>query len=170
MAPDSVIAAARAAGNLVAYAHLDETREPLTPGPHDLSGVPLTLPFGDKTMTITPSVVSAHVEIKKSDVTSSLDAVPIWITYSPGMDDKYKVVCDPSLPDVTVIGPEEQIEAIKSGAFRPKATLEVVPSDLPVDIDHTRRLRFELPPDVHVSQQDAQREITFRLTERKASE
>jgi len=170
-APHSLIAAAQSTGNLVAYAHLDETREPLTPGPHDLPGVPLSLPFGDMSViTITPAVVSAHVEIKKSDVTLLLPAIPVWVIYPPGMDDKYKAVYDPSLANVTVVGPEEQIAELQSSAFKPKATLEVSPSDLPVDTDHERRLRFDLPPDVHVSPEDAQRTISFHLSERKSSE
>jgi hypothetical protein len=169
-APHSVISAARAAGNLVAYAHLDQTREVLTPGSHDLTAVPLTVPFGNGAVAISPSSVAAHVEIKKSDVTLLLPAVPVWVVYPPGMDDKYKAVYDPSLPSVTVVGPEEQIATLESGSFKPKARLDVSPADLPVDTDHERRLQFELPTDVHASPEDLQRTISFRLTERKASD
>jgi hypothetical protein len=166
-AAHSVIQSARDDGKLIAYADIKSAREALTPGVHDLTGVPVTVPFA--VTAITPATVSAHVEMKKSDVSVTLPAIPVWVVYPPGMEDKYKAVYDPTLANVTVIGPEEQIRALQSPTFepKPKATFEVSASDLPTDTDRQGRLRFDLPADIHVSSEDARRMITFHLVERK---
>ncbi len=172
-APRSVIANAKASNKLVAYAQINEASEPLTPGAHDLPRVPLTVPFTDSLLTISPTTVSAHVEIKKSDATLVLEAIPIWAIVPPVVDDKYKAVYDPpSLTNVVVSGPEDQINALQTKTYplTPKATFEVNPNLSMVGVDQTARLHFDLPPDVHVSPDFAQRTITYKLVERRAAE
>jgi hypothetical protein len=171
MAPDSVIEAARKANKLVAYAHVADTTETLTPGPHDLKDVPITLAFGDKNLLPTPATVAAHVDVRK-DVTWPLPSIPVYLLSPPGFDDKYRVVYETTLPNVTVIGPEEQIRALQNpnSKLEIKAYLEVSAADLPVDMEHERRLRFELPEGIRPSPDDAQRTIKFTLSERKGSE
>jgi len=167
-APDAVINTAKAAKKLVAYAHLDEAHEALTQGPNDLTVVPLTVPFGDRNVTIAPATVLAHVEIKKSEMSLTRSSIPVWVNYAPGADDKFKAVNEPIITKVTVIGPEEEILALQDPSFPtpPKAWFEVTGNDK-ADIDIERRLHFDLPPGVRPSPEDAKRTITFHLVERK---
>lgn len=170
-APSSLIPTSRA--KLVAYAHLDETGEALTPGPHDLPAVPLTVAFGDKDTRITPLTVAAHFEVKNSDATGQVPAMPVWAIYPPTIEDKYKAVYDPQvLPSVTVTGPEELVNKLVNNTYTPapKATFEVSPDLSGVGAEQTVRLQFDLPPDVHVSPEFAQKRVTYHLVERRAGE
>jgi hypothetical protein len=167
-APNSVIKA-----GMVVYAYLKEAKETLTPGPQDLTNVPLSLSTGDNpNVTITPRFVSAHVEIKKTDVSGSIPSIPIWATYPPGMDDQYKAVYDATLSSVAVTGPEDVVRPLEAQTFpqSPKATFQVDPKDKALGVDHTARLHFELPDGVHVSPDFAQKTITYHLVERKAGD
>jgi hypothetical protein len=170
-APHSVIEAARAANKFVAYAHLDEAREALTPGPHDLTVVPVTIPFGDKNVTIVPSTVLAHVEIKRSDVSYTIPAVAVRVTYPSTIDDKLKAICDTKVTDITVTGPPELIRAMKDPNFQPQpyARLEVEPKDA-ADTTYERQLQFQLPTGIQISPESEKTTIPFHLTERRTNE
>jgi hypothetical protein len=158
---------------LVAYANLDDFKQQLTPGPHDLPAVPLVLSTGDTAnVTITPPVVAAHVEIKKSDVPGTIPSVPIWATYPPGVDDKFKATYDLTLSGVSVTGPEDLVNELVNGTYKPIpiATFEVSAADQSTGGDHQAKLSFDLPPGVHVSPEFAQKMIAYRLVDRKSSE
>jgi hypothetical protein len=173
-APDSVIDAAKKSNELVAYAHLDQTSEPLSPGPHEVKTVPLSLPFGDKSVMPVPSTVAAQYDIKKSDVSYVLQSVPVRVTYPPGFDDKFKAVYDTVVTNVTVTGPEEQIRALREDPnFQPQpwAWFEINPStDKQPDTTYPRHLHFELPTGIHLGDQDQNRMISFKLMERRAAD
>jgi hypothetical protein len=170
-APGSVIKP-----GMVVYAHLTEAKEAkgaLAPGSQDLTGIPLSLSTGDDpNVTIAPAFVSAHVEIKKSDVTGTIPSIPIWATYPPGVDDKYKATYDNTLSNVTVTGPEDLVRPLAAGTSQqsPRATFEVDARATSTDVDHTATLNFELPAGVHVSPEFAQKTITYRLIERRSGD
>jgi hypothetical protein len=174
MVPESLIQPAKAAGKFVAYAKLEEAKEPLMPGANDLTAVPVSVTFGDN-ISVTPSAVSAHVEIKKSDVTGQVPSIPIWAIYPPTIEDTYKAVYDPqTLTKVVITGPEELVNKLVNQTYSPfpKATFEVSPLlSGGVGAEQQARLHFDppLPPDVHVSP-DTQMTITYHLIERRAAE
>lgn len=167
-APASVITP-----GLVVYAHLKEAKESLAPGPQDLTGIPLSLSTGDTAnVTITPATVSAHVEIKKTDVNGTIPSIPIWATYPPGVDDTVKATYDTTLSSVVVTGPEDLVRALVNQTYQPSphATFEVDPKDKTLGVDHTATLVFDLPKGVQVSPDFAQKTITYRLAERRSGD
>ena len=119
-----------------------------------------------------PANVTAHYEVKKSDASYTIPAIPIWVAYPPGMEDKFKAVYEPFLANVTVMGPDAQIKALRDPAFepKPKAMFEVSPDDATGDAQHERRLRFDLPQGIQVSPDDSKRTVQFKLTERHGAD
>ncbi len=174
VAPHTVLNSARQHGKLIAYADLDSIHQALDPGTHDLPSVPVVVTLNDANLTFSPSSVSAHYDVKRSDVSYTIPAIPVWVIYPPGVEDKYKAEYEPFLANVTVIGPEEQIKAMRDPSFepKPKAMFEVKPDDVNNDGPHERALRFDLPfpGQVHVSPEDEKRTVSFKLNERHAAE
>ncbi len=172
--PHTALANARLHGKLVAVADLESIHQSLDPGTHDLPAVSVSVPISDPSVSVVPSNVVAHYEVKRSDATYTIPAIPVWVIYPPGMEDKYKAQYEPFLANVTLIGPEEQIRAMRDPSFepKPKAMFEVKPDDVAGDGSHERRLRFDLPfPQlVHVSPDDEKRTVSFKLVERHTSE
>ncbi len=146
----------------------------MDPGTHDLPAVPVVVTLNDANLSFSPLNVSAHYDVKRSDVSYTIPAIPVWVIYPPGVEDKYKAEYEPFLANVTVIGPEEQIKAMRDPSFepKPKAMFEVNPDDVNSDGPHERGLRFDLPfaGQVHVSPDDQKRTVTFKLVERHAAE
>jgi hypothetical protein len=115
--------------------------------------------------------VNASFEVKQADNQTTLSSIPVWVTFAPGMEQRYKVDYEPSLANVTVIGPSDQIRAIEAGTAtpRPKAMFEVSRDNLNVgDAPQKARVKYDLPEGVQVKPEDAQRTIDFRLSERGA--
>lgn len=170
----------REAGALEAYAQLDGNPDMKTAGPHDLTGIPVALwraeghvpiRMEDANVKITPGVVAAKVEVANSDVSYTIDSVPVWVVYPPGrISDDLKAKYDPILARVRVIGPDEKIKAMQSPDFpRPHALFEVSATNQP-GVEYTTRPKFELPAGVHVSDEDANRVILYTLEPRKPAE
>ncbi|HEX4123794.1 MAG TPA: hypothetical protein VHY37_03645 [Tepidisphaeraceae bacterium] len=174
-------------GTFVAIAQLDAFPDIKTPGTHDLSNVPVAIyrltaagsaamPVNEPSLTISPAVVSAKVEVKNADETYELQHVPVWPTMPTVMQDQYQVkLGDPTqngvLLKVKVVGPPSQIALLNQpDSPRPFAWFEVNPSNRQTNTNYTSPIHVEGMPDgVHVSPDDQNRTITYQLTDRAAT-
>jgi hypothetical protein len=161
---------------LVALANLSSFKQQLAePGKHALSAVPVapSLPIDNPRVQTSPAAVSADVDVTdKAERTETLSYLRVLAAYRPDAGagakaDQYKVVYDPTITNVTVTGPEQQIALLHDPTYlqnhAPAAIFEVNfsdPNPAPAPI------MYELPPGVHVSEADAQRKITYTLTPR----
>jgi len=163
--PETVLKAAEDKGQLAVYGDFKAFRELSTPGKHMLENVPLVLAINDKNATISPTTAKVALEVRQVDVEFQKDALPIYVTYTPGFDAKYRAVYFPSLPNVTLYGPSEKIEAMQksSAEFQPKARFEVGPKDLPAGPTRTAKLLFDPPDGVRISDKDKERTVEFHL-------
>ncbi len=140
-----------------------------SPGHHDLPAAPLSKPssMAGDTLTIAASTVRISFDVKQADSTWKIPSMPVFIVSPPGLLDKYRVIYPPSGPtvaNVIVTGPPKQIELLQTNAYPAKAILELSSKDKD---DHSpRQLKYDLPEDVKVSAEDAQRTFDAKLVER----
>ena len=173
-------------GKYAVIAQLDAFPDIKTPGTHDLSNVPVVvyrltptgpaaMPVNEPSVTITPAVVSAKIEVKNADETYELQHVPVWPTMPTDMMDQYQVkLGDPTqngvLLRVKVVGPPSQIALLSKPDSRPFAWFEVNPSNRQMNTNYTAPIHVEgLPDGVRVSPDDQNRAITYQLSERTAA-
>ena len=182
--PASVLEAAnnqaKAQGSaLVAYANFSPFKQNLTePGKHALSAlaVSTSVPIDDlQHVRLLPPAVSAdiEVEIDKAEVKLTLPYLRVLAAYRPeagGKADQYKAVYDPTLTNVTVSGPEQQIALLQDPnnppTPAPAAIFEVNYNEIDNPNPAPAPVIFQLPPGVHVMEQDAQRKITYSFKPR----
>jgi hypothetical protein len=142
------------------------------PGEHDLRGVPLELPSANPNVKLDPATVTAHVTVRRADVSATLDAVPIF-PYAPrSVEDEYKIefVGGDTLPNIHVSGPPDEIALLTSGKKKPTAMLAYSREDIPTAGGRRAPQFLGLPDHVTVDPADASREIEFKLTKRSATE
>lgn len=170
-APSQVIKAAEAAGQLFAYADLAKRDEwkskPGTKQPLDNVGV--YWPFAKENVTLSPSSVTANLDVKLNDRKFTIASLPVYLEAPAGLTDQFSVKYQSVIPNVNVTGPDDQIELIRKGEFKPKARLEVSTFD-PTNKTLTRALRVDLPPNVALFQDaTAERMQTweFKIVERE---
>jgi len=173
--PQSVVerAMAQAASqgqSLVAYANLDPFKQQLAaPGKHVFSSVAVvpSIRMDDPNITFSPATVSADLDVTdKAEKTVTLSYVRVLAAYPPDVQkaDQLKPVYESTIPNVTVSGSDQQIELLQDQKFIPAAIFEVRYDD--VENPAPAPLMFQLPPGVHVSEQDAQRKITYTFKPR----
>jgi hypothetical protein len=175
--PQSVIEAAMQTAaaqgqSLVAYANFAPFKQQLAePGKHSLSSVAVSpsVRIDDASVTVSPATVSADIEVTdKAEKTITLPYVRVLAAYPPDVQkaDQLKPVYESTIPNVIVSGPDQQIALLQEQKFVPAAIFEVrydeVESPTPAPV------MFQLPPGVHVSEQDAQRKITYTFKPRGA--
>jgi hypothetical protein len=170
--PRSVLDAAGGA-NIVAYANFEPFKQQLTePGKHPLSAVALSVPINDPHVRLTPPAVSADIDVTdKAERTITLPYLRVLAAYrqDPGpRADQYKPDYEPTLTNVTVTGPEQQIALLQDPNYTPAAAPAAIFEVNYSDIEHPAPapLIFHLPPGVHVSEQDAQRKISYTFKPR----
>jgi hypothetical protein len=159
---------------LVVYAQLPE--DVLTkPGTHDVQDVTLTLPPNLREIRgialLTPKV-NATLQVRAADARIEQFPMPIRLDTPKGLLDKFTVT-DVSLPGVTLIGPKDAINRLQDPNFEPKpyALLRIDTDDANGRVRRSRRLRFvDLPPGVHVSDADLNREVTFQVVPKADAE
>ncbi|HEY2584698.1 MAG TPA: hypothetical protein VGI81_02910 [Tepidisphaeraceae bacterium] len=160
---------------LVAYANLGSFAQQLTePGKHSLSAVPVSLSVAidDSNVHIAPDRVSMDVEVTDTaEREITLPYLRVLAAYprdAGAKADQYKVVFDPTITNVKVSGPEQQIALLQDPNYvlnpAPAAIFEVNFSD--VDNPAPAPIMYQLPPGVRVSDQDAQRKIAYSLKPR----
>ena len=109
--------------------------------------------------------------MNRPDAEATLEyPVPVWPSGPTAFLAKYKVECPVSVPNVHVMGPQDQIDLLKNGGYRVVALLYVTPDDLRDGNTHRKVLRFDLPPGVRVTNDPEQYTVQFTLMERPQTE
>jgi hypothetical protein len=147
------------------YAKLEGNPLLNQPGNHIIASVPLESALK---VDISPAQVTADIAVHASDVSYTITdpPVPIAVTQLVPTLTNYDFSLtdgDGTLAGVTVTGPQQQIDKIKSGKFQVVADLEVDPSDAG-NSAVTKTLQYVLPPGVKVSDEDAHRTVKFKLS------
>jgi hypothetical protein len=176
---DAAKALAQASGqDLVAYANFMPFKQQLTePGKHSLPAVAIStsVPIDEsRRVHFQPPAVSAEVDVTdKAEKTITLPYIRVLAAYrsEPGpRADQYRVTYEPTLTNVTVSGPDQQIALLQDPSYSPTpaptAIFEVNFNEVDNPGPITAPLMFVLPPGIHVSEQDAQRKITYTFKPR----
>jgi hypothetical protein len=158
---------------LIVYAHIPESLV-TTPGTREVEDLDLSLPpplTRDQRVSIIPSKVNAALQVRASDEEWTMPSMTVSLDQPKSVADKFKVDYDFSLPDVTLIGPKDIIDAIKKpDGPKPYAQLRVMAEDAGRG-ELRRTVRYlDLPDRVRVSEKDRQREIAFRVERRSEVE
>lgn len=106
-----------------------------TDGPQTLR-LPVRLPNGKNggaaRATIKPETVSAVLRLKLAIDTLTIPTVPVWFSLPPTEDGgKWSIeIVDKFLTDVTVSGPSEDVQRVRSGQLAVKAMIEFTSDEL----------------------------------------
>jgi hypothetical protein len=175
-APASVLKQAEQNHQLAIYANLSGLPILKQPGQHELDAS-LTSPLqGEEYVTLTPTIVHTILQVRQADETLTISSMPIWAAGPSDLWGRYKVVftspLQPFLTNVTVIGPHDQIDLLKKqgATSKCKAYINVTSEDLPIGQVHSRRVRFDLPDDIHVAPASAGVQVDFKLVDATAGE
>lgn len=152
-------------------AEISEQMLPKVAGDHEIGGIVLRLKEPDERVKITPPTIKAHVRVRSSTTTYMLLSVPVFTMGPQALMDKYQVVFPNGsfMTRVTVVGPEDEINRIKSNGFIPKAVLEIKQEDARERLPRAPFM-YILPPEVTVNEDDRLRTIAFELVERSRTE
>ena len=165
LSPDGVATA------LTAYAHVP-ANVLAQPGQRAEGGLELSLPpplATDARVSITPSRVDAVLQVRASDAKWEMRAMTVRLDVDKGVTDKFTVEYEPSIYDVTLVGPKDIIDQLSAGTanITPYAQLKVTTEDAERG-QQQRAVRFvDLPDGVKVDEKDRQRTVPFQLV-RKA--
>jgi hypothetical protein len=135
---------------LVAYADIGKRDELRTKtGAQRLEGVGVYWAHRDN-VTVSPATVTATLDIRQRDVEWTIPSVPIFKETPKDFEKAYEVDYRPQIQSVTVTGPPEQIEELKTGKFKYKARFEVTSFDKTGE-SLSKPLIFDLPPGVSLT-------------------
>lgn len=153
---------------LVAYADIGKRDELRTKtGVQRLEGVGVYW-IHRENVTVTPSTVTATLDIKQRDVEWTIPSVTIFKETPAGFEKDFEVKYDPQITSVAVTGPPEQIDVLKSGKFKYKAHFEVTSFDKTGE-KLIKPLTFDLPPGVSLTKEaeaKAKWEVTIKEREK----
>lgn len=154
---------------LVVVAELSGREEILTPGPKDIAAVPVRASINGPAIQISPNTVRATIDVSQKEEKFQIASMPIFLSAPQSLRKEYRVEAPPNVSNITVIGPHDQIEQLRSGAILPKARLEVTPEDAGKRI--SRELKFDLPDRVKVVAEDKDKtRISFQVAKEAAPE
>ena len=154
---------------LIITAELSGREEIQTPGPKDIAAVPLRSSISDASIQIFPNTVRATIDVSQQEEKFAIASMPIWHCVPTGLLNQYRVEAPPNIPNITVIGPHDQIQLLQRGEYRPKAILEMTAED--VGKRQQRELKFDLPDRVKVVAEDKEKtRISFQLVKESAPE
>jgi len=163
--PESVLRGLRNQGLLIAYPNLDPAAT-LKPGHRD-DVVGASLAAKDPHITLQPATVRAILDVRASDETMPIAAIPISISAPQNVISDYEIQnLAPSITDVKVSGPPKQLELLKQSL--PAVFLSITSDD--IGREQPKRLRFDLPEGVTISPEDQAKTFTFKLVRRQKSE
>ncbi|WP_428938155.1 hypothetical protein [Fontivita pretiosa] len=167
-------------GGLTVVADLSQSGVLDDPGSHTIDKVPVRLslpraqlvalagPAADS-ISFMPATVKATIQVRDADVRWVYPVINVYIGMQQNLQAAYKVECAPTVPNVPIIGPPEQIQFLQQeDSPKPKAWLEVSRADLPAGEPRSGRLRFEFPrgaEDVRVDPEFAARPFDYKLVE-----
>ena len=140
------------------------------PGLRPASDVPLKLPVHEDQIQRVPAQVQVRLQVRPADVPYDINPVPIFIDAPPQVWHDYDVRVnesdDMTIPHVHVTGPADKIDELKaSNGQTVTAHLEVQAGD--PGHEGPRRLDYRgLPEGVHVTPEDLDRTVTFKMTSR----
>jgi len=168
--PKSVLDAASARGNLVAYARLDGLKEP---GFKSLPNVPVDVPINDPRVTVSPTTVSAKLTVKKNEIVGDVSGIPVWAAYPPGAKwDKYKANYQPNIA-VKVVGLKEMIDEVNKpdSENKPHAILDLTTVGDPPVLGKTYEgeIHFDFGKTGLKVTADAPQKIPFTVVERTST-
>ena len=109
----------------------------------------------------------ANFQVQQASARYTYRSISVTLQALPLISNEYKVMCDETVSNVTVIGPPDKIRELREDLAKPVAVLQVTGDDRD-GATRKRRLRFEdLPdPSIRVSPDDEKREIEFRLVKK----
>jgi hypothetical protein len=148
----------------VVVADLLNRPELATPGDHDLSNVRIRVLPDDGSVTLSPSLVRASVEIQQAELVETINSMPVFVMKSPGLEGRYRISLKPEfLTNVQVAGSPDVIAALRRpGSQKPRAFVDIGPDDrsrtgVPV--------RFDLPPGLRVVGDASTRVVDVEMVE-----
>lgn len=178
-APEEVLEQAAKDDQLAAYVELDKLLA--TPGVHSNVPVRVRVPFGDKPhVTVSPSTVVATVTVNSNvEARETFRGVPVWPTGAGSILNEYKVVFREggrevelmTLPTLTVIGPQDQIDLMKApkSTFAPVAIVPVARDDESAEFKRRQISTYiGLPDGVRVAPEDLKKQVELRLVDKSA--
>jgi len=113
-----------------------------------------------------PEQVAVTLRLKHTVDTLSIPTVPVWFSLPPSEDAGKWVVEleDKFIKDVTLSGPSEQLERVRSGKWAVKATIEISSDDLAKGVRSKQAMFAELPPGVSAATGD--RVVRLKISKR----
>jgi hypothetical protein len=178
--PQKSLDEAAAAGKLHAEANLAHQAAFAALNPSDstanLKDVGLTLPIDDHNVTIVGTPVVQADVVLKTGKEVTLATVNVEVTTSADVMDHDRIEYEPTLRDVTVIGPEDKIELLSPSnpdwAKYCRATFEVTSADISSQATtaagKTVPVEFKFPPGVQYKSGPST--INFHLTALRSGE
>jgi len=165
-APKQEIDKAEADGTLFVYADLPKRDELKTKtGFYPVENVPVYWPVLRENVSLTPLTVSAKLDVKQRNVEYTIPSVPIVKETTGDFDERFTLTYDRTIPNVGISGPPEQIDQIKKGELKIKASLDISNLlDYKLNSQDTRPLQWELPPGVSLTKETKDKAINWRFT------
>jgi hypothetical protein len=119
-------------------------------------------------VTFRPAKVEASFEVRRSDVTYEIPSVSVHVQGPIEFLNRWKVQLRDNTPviyRVSVVGPQDKIDALKSGEAVARAVLRVSSADIPTDGSwrSVTSLEFILPPGVSVAPDYVPKPIDVRV-------
>ncbi|MEZ0267350.1 MAG: hypothetical protein ACAI43_21665 [Phycisphaerae bacterium] len=162
-APKRLLDAAEQAGELSVWADLSKREElKKRTGTVELKNVPLYWDHREF-VTLSAPVADANVVIKTADVAYTIPTVAVMKVTPNKFEDTNTLEFSPTFPNVGVVGPADQIQAIKDGKFTVQARFVVSTLNHTVG-QNKARLQFDLPPNVKLSEETVERAGAFNFT------
>jgi hypothetical protein len=125
--PQSVIETARRTGSLIAEADIAGSPMLQTPGKKD--PITITVRSNLRGTSVTPSTVTATLDVRATDVPFTIPSMPVWAALPPGVTDRVRLTLEPNtIFNVAVVGTPEAIEKLKAGTA--VARLDFAPEDV----------------------------------------
>ena len=123
--------------------------------------MPVSISGSHPELSIAPGQVTASIKVLLSDVPATINDLPIVLQLCPTLMGITRFpLRGASVSNVTVTGPQQDIAALKDYPCR--AILVIDPEDASRQAPKT--LKYDLPPNVKVSDEDAKRTVEFTLT------
>lgn len=109
--------------------------------------------FGVDPMSLSPEQAIVTLKLKRTVDTLHIPTVPVWFSMPPTEDAGKWIVelQDKFITDVTLSGPTDQLQRIRSGAWAVKAMIELNSDDLAKGIQSKAAIFPDLPPGVTAS-------------------
>jgi hypothetical protein len=120
------------------------------PGQQVVNNVELIVRPPIENVTFNPSTVRAQFEVRATDVKLTYPSMGVSIFMPQSMNEKYVVKCNPTIPNVELVGPPDQIALLQpDSTLRPAARITVTVDALtnkPYIAKPGADLTFEFPP------------------------